>query len=216
MRLVNRMSYGCANHFMKVLEEDHKKRAIYYFAFQVIIGALVKGIVLVSLGLLLDMLLPLSLLVLVFCSLRLLAGGYHMDTYGKCLLVSMALFVSGGAIAKYTYTYWSGQALLLLFSLTSVYALYCIIKYAPKDTPNKPITDPVEIKKFKSLSLIYISAWAVVISLLIYFDKTLFALSIDFGVLLEVFTLTPIGHKFFDKIKGTLTKNKRRSCNSCC
>ena len=210
MRFVNKLSYSCANHFMNVLEEDHKKRAIYYFAFQVFIGALVKAIVLVSLGIALNILLQLGLIVIIFCSLRLIAGGYHMDTYGKCLFVSMMLYVSAGIIAKYTYNYWSIQALALLIVFTLSYALFCTIKYAPKDTPNKPITDPEEIKKFKLLSLIYISIWTIFVILLLVYSNVMFVLCISFGVLLEMFTLTPLGHKFFDWVKGSLTIDKKR------
>lgn len=132
-----------------------------------------------------------------------------MDTQGKCLLVSLGLFIIASLIAKYTYHQWNTFQLAILILLTFISGLYVLIRYAPRDNPNKPITDPDEIWKLKKLSLIYLFVWLVVIVILTLFRLNLIVVSLGFGVLLEVFIITPTGHKFFDLIKYGLKPRRK-------
>lgn len=125
-----------------------------------------------------------------------------MDTYGKCLLVSMGFFIMAGITAQYTYNYWNTIYIAVLIAVTIITGLYVLIRYAPKDTPNKPITEPQEIRKFKRLSIVYLSVWLIAVAVLTVFKLNLYALALCFGVLLELFAITPTGHKFFDMINS--------------
>jgi accessory gene regulator B len=201
MRFIHRWSFLCAKYLTKQLNQNHDKRRIYYYGFQIVIGAIVKAFLLIGTSVLLGTLIPSVIAVLIFGSFRMLAGGYHMDTYGKCIWVSLAIFISIGIVAQYTYLYWSMPMLLAIISITFVLTVCIAIKWAPKDTLNKPITDPVEIKKFKRLSLVYTIAFTIsaVVGLYFKFDTRIIIASC-FGLLMESFSITPAGHKFFDKI----------------
>jgi len=131
-----------------------------------------------------------------------------MDTYSKCLFVSLALFILASLIAKYTYMYWNSLCLLILIILTFVIGLYVLIKYAPKDNPNKRITDPREIRKLKTLSLIYLFIW-VFTTIFVFFKNKVFVLPLCFGILLSLFIITPTGHRFFDYVKSSLNNKKK-------
>lgn len=204
MRFVSRWSYACANHFAKAMNESHKKRAVYYYGFFVVIGGLVKGTIILVTAALFGVLVPTALMALVFGSLRMLAGGYHMDTYGRCLLISLGIFVLPAAIARHTFVYWSGTHIIVMISLTFVFGLYALIRYAPKDSPNKPITEPKEIRKFKTLSLIYLFGWLITVSALALMELNLYSIVLCFGAILELFSITPTGHRFFDAVKERL------------
>lgn len=206
MRLINKWSYACANSLINVLNENHQKRSIYYFSFQIIIGGIVKNIILITIALLLGIFIPTLLVILAFVSLRLLAGGYHMDTYGKCLFVSIGMFIIAALVARYTYIYWTTTYLVVLIVITFLSGLYILIRYAPKDTPHKPITDSFEIKKFKILSLIHLLVWVTLTSILLSFGFKMYVIALDLGIVLELFTITPTGHKFFDAIKYSFDK----------
>lgn len=201
MRFVNKWSYACAHQLAGAMNENHQKRSVYYFGLQIVIGSLVKGVILISVALLLGVLIPTLLIAFTFATLRMAAGGYHMDTYGKCLFVSLGLFITAALIAQYTYSYWNFMWLAVLLVPAFILGFYVIIRYAPKDTPNKPITDPRDIRKFKKLSIIYLSVCLAVIAVLTVLGLNMYVLSLCFGVLLELFTVTPAGHKFFDMIK---------------
>ncbi len=201
MRFIDKWSYSCAKGLANVLEENHQKKAEYYFGFQVAIGSVVKTVLLVAVSAVLGVLIPTLIISISFALLRKVAGGYHMDTYGKCLFVSIALFVFAALIAKHTYRYWSIAWVIILITLTFTIGLYVLIRYAPRDTPNRLITDPVEIRKFKALSIAYISVWLVVVTVLTMLGMKMYVLLLCFSVLQEVFAITPTGHKFFDMIK---------------
>ncbi len=201
MRFINKWSYSCAKGLANVLEENHQKKAEYYFGFQVAIGSIVKTAILVAISTILGVLIPTLIISVSFALLRKVAGGYHMDTYGKCLLVSIGLFVAAALLAKHTYRYWSITWLVILITFTFTVGLYILKKYAPKDTPNRLITDPKEIRKFKTLSIAYICLWLLVVAVLTLFGMKLYTLLLCFSVLQEIFAITPTGHKFFDKIK---------------
>ena len=210
MRFVNKISYSCAGRLAAAMNENHQKRSVYYFSFQIIFGTIVKNIILLALAWLLGVLLPAIVVAVVFASIRILAGGYHMDTYGKCLFISMAMFMLAALTAQYTYQYWNTLSLAVLIAITLVYGLYTLIRYAPKDTPHKPITDPREIKKLKTLSIAWLAMLVIASSLLTFFGLNRFVLSVCFGSILELFAVTPLGNNFFDWVKGGITVKKRK------
>jgi len=89
----------------------------------------------------------------------------------------------------------SDRSTIFVFSSAS------LIKWAPADNPNRPITDKKEIKKFRILSMIYIVIWLVLSLTLVYFKQNMFVLALCLGVILEVFSITPAGIRFFKMIE---------------
>ena len=206
MRFIQKWSYAFAFNLAIKLNDNHQKRSVYYYGFFLVIGALVKGIILISVALLFGALIPSLLIVFIFGSLRMFAGGYHMDTYGKCLFVSLGLFVAAALIVQYTFQYWNLISIAILITLTFIIGLYVLIRYAPKDTPNKPITDPKDVKKYKKLSLIYLFIYLAISVILAAFRLKMYVMAMSFGVLLELFAVTPTGHRFFNTLKNKLNK----------
>ncbi|OPX43228.1 accessory protein regulator protein B [Ruminiclostridium hungatei] len=206
MRFVQKWSYSCARHLALVLNENHNRRSVYYYGFYIVFGTLVKGIILISVALLLGILVPSLLIVLVLSSLRLVAGGYHFDTYGKCLLVSLILIVIAALITQHTYIYWSTAFIAVFVLLVFSVSFYMLAKYAPKDTPTKPITDPQAIKRFKKLSIAYLGILLIISCILLLYNLKMHVLAISFGVLFEIFSITPAGHSFFNKIRDSLSR----------
>lgn len=208
MRFIQVLSYKGADYLMKQKQEDHEKRRVYYYGFQIVIGGVVKLILLTLLALITQTLKASVVIVLMFSTLRMFAGGYHMDSYGKCIGVSVGLFIIAGAISTYTYLAWSIYAIVALVIATFIISIVSIIKWAPSDNPNRPITDKQEFLKFKRLSVLYIILWSGAALTALYFNYNMYALASCFGVLLEVFSITPLGYKFFDAIKNSFNKKK--------
>jgi len=144
-----------------------------------------------------------------FATLRMLAGGYHMNTYGRCLAVSISMFIGFSLIARYTYGFWSFYQIILFTIIVVALSAICLYKWAPSDNPNRPITELSEIKKFKKLSFLYLIIWTATACILIGLNLYMILLSISFGLLLEVFSITPFGHRFFDGLKKGLDKVKK-------
>lgn len=195
MRFINKLAYKGAQGLSKQLNHSHTQRGIYYYGLQVVIGAVVKGILLVSISALLGVLKPALIIMVSFALLRVFAGGYHMGTYGKCIAVSLGLFV----LAALAVEYMKLSQLGLIIFLTSTWAILvvCLIRYAPADNPNRPITSQDEIRKFKILSLIYIAVSGMAQMWAFWNGYGWVSMAMCFGAILEVFSVIPPGKRFF-------------------
>ena len=208
MRFINAWAFALANGLMKQLKENNEKRRVYYYGFQIIIGALVKGVLLIGISTLLGALVPTLLVTLFFSSLRVVAGGYHMDTYGKCIITALAVLIAAGVFVQYTWVYWPFWMIALLSVVIFFIGVVILLKYAPADTPNKRITKPQARRKFKMLSLTEILVWFVLTQTFIFLKYNMAALSACFGVAISLFTASPTGYKFFDMISGKVGQIK--------
>lgn len=209
MRFIEALSYSGADYLMKQKGENHEKRRVYFYGFQIVIGAIIKFLILFVFAFATDTILPSFLITIVFATLRILAGGYHMNTYGRCLAVSISMFIVFSIIARYTYHYWTNTQIVIFTVLIITGSLFCLNKWAPSDNPNRPITELDEIKKFKRLSIICLSIWTLVVTILFLFNSYMLLLSILFGLFLEIFSITPVGHTFFDVIRRGFNKVKK-------
>lgn len=105
MRFIKRWSYGCAKYLTMQLNDNHEKKAVYYYGFQIVIGGIVKLFILLLAALILGILKETLIILLFFIIFRMTAGGYHMDTYGKCMVASMCIFLLTGLFVHYTFQY---------------------------------------------------------------------------------------------------------------
>lgn len=200
MRFIKAWSFGLANQLTVQMGDNHEKRRVYYFGFQVFVGALVKLIILAAASLLLGSFLPALVIAVSFATVRVQAGGYHMDTYGKCIATSVFLFLAAACTAQYTYRIWSYSSLLLLLFITMAVSLFISFRHAPADNPNRPITKKEELHKFKRLTILTLGGWGLALALLLVLkpaEYPLYILAGCFGILLEMFTITPRGYAFF-------------------
>lgn len=117
-----------------------------------------------------------------FCALRIIAGGYHAETYLKCFFTSLFIFIA--IITTATYIYLSTYAKLLILLIAFIITGF----YAPVDHPNKPIISPLRRKKFKYLSLFMV----VFLGLIGFLLPGQYSSIAILAILIEVITL-PIG-----------------------
>lgn len=211
MRFIEKWSFGCAKYLATSTNQNHNKRSLYYYGFYIIISTFIKALIIFTTALLLNILIPTLIVVFIFASLRTFAGGYHMDTVGKCLFVSIFLYLFAALFVQKTFHLWNTVTITSFIIFTLVLGFFLLRKYAPKDNPNKPITDPIQIKKFKKKSQIYLFILIILSTILAFQNLYIYVLSICFGILLELFSITPIGYKFFNIIKNRFTFKKERS-----
>jgi accessory gene regulator B len=209
VRFIHALSFKSANYMMKQLNETHEKRRVYYYGFQVVIGGIVKGLLLILLALLTGTIVPALMIVVFFSSLRSLAGGYHMDTYGKCILVSLFMFLASAAVARYTYSMWNIYVIAIFAVVSFLVTIFSLAKWAPADNPNRPITKEEEIRKFRVFSFVYMVIWAVATIIFIWYDLKMYALCTCFAINIEAFIISPLGYKFFDFVKDGLSLQKK-------
>lgn len=139
--------------------------------------------------------------------LRKYSGGAHASSPNRCALIGAITSVGLAIFISYLSSYINLQLAIAIGIIIFVISYYTIYRYAPVDSPGKPIVKEVTKQKMKKKSfLILNSLVAIVIILLINYlifgFKVLLAIvtCIYLGVLWQVSTLTPKGSLVLLKI----------------
>ena len=169
----------------KYLKHDYKN--MFYYGFNIIIGAINKGLLLMLAGLLFHALPQILVATLAFCLLRSFVGGLHFDSYTKCAWISLLCLVTIGLLAKYIP--YNNIINLCVF----IYLLIIALIYAPVEHKNRPLTDKKKII-FKYVSIVIIFA---LFSTQVLLNNDNISNCIMYGVLLSGIIALPI----FKKVK---------------
>lgn len=143
--------------------------------------------------------------------LRKCSGGVHASSPINCIIIGVITAVGSGIFTDRIF-YKANLNVLVLFSIISMcVSLFIIIKNAPVDSVQKPITENEMKKNFKRKSiLIIIINIIIIISLFVISQRynQLFCIvsieSISMGVLWQSITLTKFGAYLVTKIDSLL------------
>lgn len=136
--------------------------------------------------------------------LRKSSGGAHASSPIKCAIIGTISSVGMGLISKY---YIINININILIGIITFIGAYCILyKLAPVDSIAKPIKNIEKRKRLKKHSIMILSVYLilVIINFAYYFLKNsnvlVYSSCIYMGVLLQVFSLTKIGHLLLGKL----------------
>jgi accessory gene regulator B len=137
--------------------------------------------------------------------LRLISGGAHSESAVNCTLLGVLINVGAALVIEYRLIPVQGTGLAYVFIIIGVIAVLAVVRYAPADTPQKPITNPAQCKQLRLLSLGYLLIWtaAAVILSLKSAGLVPYFLAGSFSVVWQAFSLTPVGYKamkVFDRV----------------
>ncbi|WP_339060292.1 accessory gene regulator B family protein [Tepidibacillus marianensis] len=176
------------------------------YGLEVTIGGFLKFLIVIIISLLFGVLKEMMTITISFALFRILTGGIHMSTYFKCLTTSTILFFIPAYVFKDIAV---SNVPLLLLIFTSLFTLFVIFRYVPVESPNRPLSKKKQFR-LKWTSSFFIFSWfifAFIISLNSHsFQYLAFFTSV--GLLLQAFTLTPIGIHFFLSIDQGLQRKK--------
>lgn len=178
MRLAERITNWCASK----IEMDELKKIEIKYGIELILENFVKMAVLLLLGALFGTIFETILILAVFCTLRLFAGGIHMKTSIGCFAFTLVTWV---------FCLWGSKAISWSNHITIFLLCLCIMivsLYAPADTRKNPITDN-EVRDQKRKGAIIT---VVILSLLILFFPPNIKILMLFAMMAEVVTILPI------------------------
>lgn len=202
MKFIRQMAYHKAKKNSINLKTNHQKRNEMYFGYQVLYGGIFKGIVFILSAFLLGILKPALTIIAFFALIRISAGGQHMESFTRCLIISCVLFLGLGFILKYINL--SIEEIITLSIIVFSILFYIIIRYAPRDTPYKPITNQSQIKVLRIISIGISGILMIIQIIFITNESTYIAFAVCLGLLMGAFFVSNIGYKFFnfiDKVK---------------
>ncbi|KJR44431.1 hypothetical protein UF75_5180 [Desulfosporosinus sp. I2] len=199
MSILN-ISNSLAGYFKRQLNLDEDRTDILRYGFEVIIGESIKIITLFLLAYSLELTQYVIVGFLTVGIYRLFSGGYHSETYERCFVLSLMLFLGMGKITQMLLPYFRFSVPLNfgIVTATFVMTLWIAIKWAPAETVNKPLS-PTEKNRQKKFSLGWIVLWFILTCyLLLWFplEKTAFILlGTLIAHILQSISITPTGFK---------------------
>lgn len=143
--------------------------------------------------------------------LRKLSGGAHFSTPWRCILVSTLLAILFGLAGRLLSPFLARAPLAAVVCATAFAAAAVLSRYAPAETPAKPIPEP-QRKTLKALSLLFLAAWMPGM-LLLPLGRDLLAAS-TIGLAWQVFSITPAGYCLYRSIDGLWTGGGEKECAS--
>lgn len=205
------LSKKAAAHMRKHLNFGEEEEKVIVYSFEVIFHT-VFTIAAIYLAAWLAGCVPATMTVLAVASLlRSFSGGAHNESPLNCTLKCVAVYTLTGWIA----TVFGGQIPLLANAGFALLALLISLRliwiYAPVDNPAKPITSESYRRKLRRLSLFAAVAISILQLTLLGLNYSLYApysLAAALGMIWQVSTLTPAGHKLVSIIDNISNKIK--------
>lgn len=205
------------------LNYDKEKTAVINYGLFAFVQFFVALSLVVITGLFMGMFFQALIVSFAASILRVYSGGVHATKPSICLIVGTAATIINMLIARCLTNYLLIEYVLVIDAFILGLAYCLIAKYAPVDSPAKPIRTKEKRKKMRRNSFIVLTTYVAVISVLMsaYFIKEYsiyveYATCICIAVGWQVFNLTIIGHRVLNKVDSIINHilfRKRRDSN---
>lgn len=144
---------------------SEEEKEILLFGITRIVEDIPKTIGIILIGILLDIIKEMAVVTIVIMLYKTFVGGVHAKTNLGCFMYSALFYLAIIYSAKYLA--FTGMYKLLTYILIYIFAVYCILVYAPADVPEIPkvnvkLRKTLKIKSLVMLNLIYIVSLLVI------------------------------------------------------
>lgn len=162
---------------------------IYIYGIELVISSLISTSLIILAGVITHTIFESILYMFIFSLIRCYTGGYHCMSYLKCNIVSVLSY-----IIVFLSVYYFGDFISRPYVMFSGYAISIMLAiiFAPIEHKNKQATN-AEKKKYKNLSIVWITLSYALCSLLFYiFDLKQFliifptCITIDIAMLISI------------------------------
>ncbi|SHK26016.1 accessory gene regulator ArgB-like protein [Tepidibacter formicigenes] len=211
MYLIEKISRYIGSNISSILNLDNDKKEVIVYGAFIFIQTIWSIFLIILFGLIFNVLLESIIISFSAAFLRKYSGGAHATSPNRCAFIGVIIF-NGFAviISKITIN----PIFALIYGILSfLFTYYIIYKYAPVDTPSKPIKKEETKKRLKkkSIVILHILVLASMILAVLYLnleDKKILnnIICICIGITWQSVTLTNLGHILTSKLDLTLSK----------
>jgi len=196
--MIHNLAHFLAGKIAKGADREEDVDYIRY-GLEITIGGFLKFFIVITLSLLFGVVKEMLTITISFAVFRILTGGVHMSTYFKCLTTSTILFF----IPAYVFKNLETSNIPFIFHVfTFLFTLSIILLYVPVESPNRPIPKEKQIR-LKWTSSFFIIFWFISTTTITTYHSHSYQYLVIFssiGLVLQAFTLTPIGIRIFHNI----------------
>ncbi|MCT4605562.1 MAG: accessory gene regulator B family protein [Marinisporobacter sp.] len=192
--------------YEKHLEMDEGQKAILKYSLQVMMSAILGYFLALMLAWYLGVFSYVFVMMLTISVLRASSGGAHCESIWNCAIFGMIITNALGFLAKVLTP--TKDVVLSTMGVVFLFGLWSISKYAPADTPQKPITSIEKIKKLKRRSVVILLVWCGLnISYYLIYNRVHgMMLASSLGVLWQCLSITKMGYKLWHESDVLLNK----------
>lgn len=206
---LNKAAARLSTYLAQQVDLPRKQLDTLRFGLEIIIGSVIKVILLFALVWASNIIMEVTVALLVGSGFRLLAGGAHATGYVRCLILGLTVYLTTGWVAT-TYASLLSPYLLLYLLLTGfLLSSFEVLRWAPGKIPGKKLTLSKH-RQFRILSVLYLFPWLGAMIYLAGQGHSSLALAGLLALLLQGFSLTPIGYRLIGRYDLLLSKNQRR------
>lgn len=195
--------YNISNKIAKYVTEeaalDHSQTDSVRYGMEIILGALIKGITLLSAAYFLGILPQVIIALICGSLLRLVSGGAHCTSYLRCLSCGLFIYLSAGKAALYFEQFLTRDQFAIILLLCFFVMTLCACLWAPADVPYRPINFNESIL-FKGLTIAFLIIWLIIVFFYANQIKLSFIISGLLALLVQTFSFTPLGYLIIGKI----------------
>lgn len=195
--MIKYLSENITNYFYtnEIISKEEKE--IYVYGLHLIFSSVIGIAIILALGVLLNNLVNTVLFLSAFISVRMYSGGYHANSYIKCNMTLITIYLITMAAVNFIPREIIGTSSAVLIALT----IYIVLKYAPVDNENKKLTKKQKVKN-KRITLFLLSVFYI-LSLVLYSFNIKFFYTI-------IITLFLIASLILIRIKGGENNEKHK------
>ncbi|WP_165000272.1 accessory gene regulator ArgB-like protein [Anaerophilus nitritogenes] len=179
------------------VEIDKDQDAILRYGLYIFISGMMSYAMTLIVGYILGILGNVFMMMVIVSILRSASGGAHCESMFNCALFGTVVTNGLGWIAQELPL--TGKVVFSICSIVFLFGIWAIGKYAPADTPQKPITSTEKKYKLKRKSFIYIVLWYMGVGMyfVIFQRLHVFMIATAFGVFTQCFSITQLGYKIW-------------------
>ncbi|WP_338912189.1 accessory gene regulator AgrB [Clostridium perfringens] len=200
--MIENISKLIAEKVSSELNYDNERKEIIQYGTYALIQTLISIISVLILGLVFNIALEALIFLFTASILRKYSGGAHSESSNVCTLLGIIISICIGFLIKSSFfTKMNFELVVFIGIFIFVFAYFIVFKFAPVDTPNKPIKTEKKKRRMKKGSLKILTIYLLIelLSIILYYNSgwslaKLVMLSIIFGVAWQCMTLTYIGN----------------------
>jgi len=211
---MEKMAKQLACNIASSLGYDKEKEAVIAYGLIAMIQITITVLIVLLFGILIDA--PVEALIICFSAsiLRKYSGGAHAKTPELCTFITVVYCTLTAFLAKNVIaTIYSPTPMIIAILIIFGLSFLIIYKFAPVDSPNKPITTEKKIKRMRKGSFIILALY-LTLSIVFWMLSShwevfkSYGISILFGASWQIFTLTSLGLLFMGRMNNILLHRK--------
>ena len=165
--MINKISSKIVEILIKHSLVENEDKELYLYGFFILLSQILYFIIVITIGILFNVIFESIIFYIAFLFIRRYAGGYHAKTEIRCEILSTLSILCCIVLIKLSKMY---DIRIALLSASLVFAALIFI-LCPLDTPEKPLNDK-EYKYFRKISWIILSLIivAIIVSFIFKFN----------------------------------------------